>query len=231
MTSHGLYELHLNGRRVGEDLFTPGWTSYNKRLQYQTYDVTPLVQAGANVVGAVLGSGWYRGELGWQDNRNLYGSRLGLLGQIEVTYKDGRREVIGTDQGWKSSTTPILMSEIYHGETYDARLEKAGWATAGFDDRGWCGSKGGRPRQGRPHRAGRTAGAEDRGAAAGQGLQDARRRHRGRHGPEHGGLGAAGGGRAGGHDGDRCGMPKSSTRKGTSTSRTCARPRRPSATR
>ena len=141
VTSHGLYELHLNGQRVGDDLFTPGWTSYNKRLQYQTYDVAPLLKTGANVVGAVLGNGWYRGDLGWQDRRNLYGSRLGLLAQIEITYKDGRREVIGTDQGWKASTAPILMSEIYHGETYDARLEKAGWATAGFDDRSWTGVK------------------------------------------------------------------------------------------
>ena len=141
VTSHGLYELHLNGQRVGDDLFTPGWTSYNKRLQYQTYDVAPLLKTGANVVGAMLGNGWYRGDLGWQDRRNLYGSRLGLLAQIEITYKDGRREVIGTDQGWKASTAPILMSEIYHGETYDARLEKAGWATAGFDDRSWSGVK------------------------------------------------------------------------------------------
>ena len=141
VTSHGLYELHLNGRRVSEDLFTPGWTSYNKRLQYQTYDVTPLLKPGANVVGAVLGNGWYRGDLGWQDRRNLYGNRLGLLGLIEITYKDGRREVVGTDQSWKASTAPILMSEIYHGETYDARLEKPGWSAPGFDDRAWSGVK------------------------------------------------------------------------------------------
>jgi alpha-L-rhamnosidase len=141
VTSHGLYELHLNGQRVGDHLFTPGWTSYNKRLQYQTYDVTPLLKTGANVVGAVLGNGWYRGDLGWQDHRNHYGNRLGLLGQIDITYKDGRREVVGTDQAWKASTAPILMSEIYHGETYDARLEKAGWATPAFDDRGWSAVK------------------------------------------------------------------------------------------
>ena len=77
VTSHGLYELHLNGQRVGEDLFTPGWTSYNKRLQYQTYDVTPLLKTGANAVGAMLGDGWYRGDLGWQDRRNLYGHAPG----------------------------------------------------------------------------------------------------------------------------------------------------------
>jgi alpha-L-rhamnosidase len=137
VTAHGLYELYLNGQRVGDQLFTPGWTSYNKRLQYQTYDVTPLLKTGANAVGALLGNGWYRGNLAWEERRNIYGERLGLLAQIEVTYKDGRRETIGSDAGWKASTGPILMSEIYHGETYDARLEKSGWATAGFDDHAW----------------------------------------------------------------------------------------------
>ena len=141
VTAHGLYDLYLNGQRVGDQLFTPGWTSYNKRLQYQTYDVTPLLKQGANAVGALLGNGWYRGNLAFSDRRNIYGDRVGLLAQIEVTYKDGRRETIGTDSGWRASTGPILMSEIYHGETYDARLEKSGWAAAGFDDKAWSGVK------------------------------------------------------------------------------------------
>jgi alpha-L-rhamnosidase len=141
VTSHGLYELHLNGRRVGDELFTPGWTSYNKRLQYQIYDVTPLLKPGDNAVGAVLGNGWYRGNLAWEGRRNLYGDTLALLAQIQITYKDGRTETIGTDQAWKASTGPLLMSEIYHGETYDARLEKAGWTTAGFADGDWSGVK------------------------------------------------------------------------------------------
>ena len=106
--------------------------------------MTSLLKSGDNAVGAMLGNGWYRGELGWEDRRNLYGKRLGLLCQIEIRYNDGRREVVGTDQGWKASTGPILMSEIYHGETYDARLEKAGWATAGFDDRAVVGGQDGR---------------------------------------------------------------------------------------
>jgi alpha-L-rhamnosidase len=137
VTSHGLYEMHLNGRRVGDQLFTPGWTSYNKRLQYQTYDVTPLLKAGRNAVGVLLGNGWYRGDLAWDGRRNIYGDRLAVLAQIEITYKDGRKEVIRSDEGWKASTGPILMSEIYNGETYDARLEKAGWTVPGFDDRAW----------------------------------------------------------------------------------------------
>ncbi len=142
VTSHGLYELQLNGQRVGDQLLTPGWTSYNKRLQYQTYDITSLLKPGANAVGAYLGSGWYRGDLaGWIGRRNVYGDRVALLMQIDVTYKDGRQEAIGTDGRWKAATGPILMSEIYHGETYDARLEKAGWSAAGFDDHEWSAVK------------------------------------------------------------------------------------------
>jgi alpha-L-rhamnosidase len=148
VTAHGLYELYLNGQRVGDQLFTPGWTSYNKRLQYQTYDVTPLLKPGANAAGALLGNGWYRGNLAWEDRRNIYGNRLALLAQIEVTYKDGRRETIASDSGWKASTGPILMSEIYHGETYDARLEKPGWATVGYEDRAWSAVKVEDPRTG-----------------------------------------------------------------------------------
>ena len=141
VTSHGLYEMQLNGQGVSDQLFTPGWTSYNRRLQYQTYDVTSLLKSGDNAVAVQLGNGWYRGFLAWQDRRNIYGERLALLGQIQVTYKDGREETIGTDQGWKASTGPILMSEIYHGETYDARLEKPGWALPGFADASWSAVK------------------------------------------------------------------------------------------
>jgi alpha-L-rhamnosidase len=141
VTSHGLYEMAINGQRVGDAVLTPGWTSYNKRLQYQTYDVTTLLKQGPNAVGVTLGNGWYRGYLAWGDKRNIYGDRLGVLMQIVVTYRGGRQETIGSDAAWKASTGPILMSEIYHGETYDARLEKAGWASPGFPDTGWSGVK------------------------------------------------------------------------------------------
>jgi len=139
VTSHGLYEMAINGQRVGDAVLTPGWTSYNKRLQYQTYDVTALIKQGPNAVGVALGNGWYRGNLAWGDKRNIYGNRLGLLLQIVVTYRGGRQETIATDTAWKASTGPVLMSEIYHGETYDARLEKPGWTSAGFADREWAG--------------------------------------------------------------------------------------------
>lgn len=141
VTAHGLYEMHLNGRRVGEDLFTPGWTSYNKRLQYQTYDVTDLLRRGDNAVGVMLGDGWYRGNLGFTNQRNTYGTKLALLLQIDITYADGRSETIGSDTQWKASTGPILESDIYNGEVYDARLEKTGWTTASYSDAGWSGVK------------------------------------------------------------------------------------------
>jgi len=141
VTSHGLYEMHLNGRRIGDQVFTPGWTSYRKRLQYQTYDVTELLKNGANAVGVMLGDGWYRGFIGFSGQRNFYGDKLALLCQIKITYRDGREDIIGSDGNWKATMSPILMSDIYNGETYDARLEKAGWSTTDFDDSGWSGVK------------------------------------------------------------------------------------------
>ena len=138
-TCLGLYELRLNGQRVGDAVLTPGWTSYNKRLLYQTYDVTSQVQSGENAIGALLGDGWYRGYMGFQGNRNLFGERLALLLQLEITYTDGRVEIIATDSSWRAIPGPIRMSDIYMGETYDAREEKRGWDTAGYDDQGWQG--------------------------------------------------------------------------------------------
>ena len=141
VTSHGLYEMYLNGTRVGDQVFTPGWTSYNKRLQYQTFDVTRLMLAGDNAVGAILGNGWYRGNIGFGGQRNFYGDRLALLLQIQIKYEDGSQEIVGTGSNWKSTTGSILMSEIYHGEAYDARLEKNGWTTAQYQDKDWQGVK------------------------------------------------------------------------------------------
>lgn len=137
VSGHGLYELSLNGKKVSDQLFTPGWTSYNKRLQYQTYDVTSQLQQGKNAIGATLGDGWYRGGLTWDKRRNIYGNELALLLQLEIVYEDGTKEIITTDGSWKSSTGPILKSDIYDGEAYDARLEKPGWSSAGFNDNNW----------------------------------------------------------------------------------------------
>jgi alpha-L-rhamnosidase len=139
VTARGLYEAHLNGIRVGKDYFTPGWTSYRTRQQYQTYDVTGMLKPGKNAVGMVLGNGWYRGYLAFEGNKNTYGDKLSLLAQLEITYQDGSTQRVISDADWKSSTGPIRMSEIYHGETYDARVEEKDWATSGYDDSKWSG--------------------------------------------------------------------------------------------
>lgn len=137
ITSHGLYEAFINGKRVGNYFLTPGWTSYNKRLQYQVYDVTSLLQSGANAVGVALGSGWYRSPLAWEANKELYGKDLALLFQMHLRYTDGTEETIVSDGSWKGGTGAVQSSEIYNGEVYDAREDKKGWATAAFKDADW----------------------------------------------------------------------------------------------
>ncbi len=133
VTSLGLYEMELNGRRVGDQVFTPGWTSYDTRLQYQTYDATNLLQPGDNAIGVTLGDGWYRGYMGWQDQRNVYGKNLALLAQLHITYADGRVQVVGSDDSWKVTLGPIRMSDLYMGEVYDARFEYPAWSRPGLD--------------------------------------------------------------------------------------------------
>ncbi|NND34035.1 MAG: family 78 glycoside hydrolase catalytic domain [Saprospiraceae bacterium] len=136
VTSLGLYQLFINGKKVGNDLFTPGYTSYHKRLQYQTYDVSTMLQQN-NAIGAIVGDGWYRGFLGWKGERSYYGDHLALLVQLRVDYSDGTSETITTNKEWKVSYGPILQSDIYHGETYDARLEMESWAVHGYNDMQW----------------------------------------------------------------------------------------------
>ncbi len=138
VTSHGYYELHINGKKVGDQVLTPGWTSYGKRLQYQVYDVTPMVVKGANAVAAVLGDGWYRGTLAWGNNWAIYGKSLGLLMQLKITYTDGTETLVVTDNTWKASNNgAIRMNDIYNGETYDATKKLTGWNLPGYDENGW----------------------------------------------------------------------------------------------
>jgi len=141
ITAHGLYEAHLNGKRVGDAYLTPGWTSYNKRLQYQVYDVTNLLKEGNNAIGVTLGNGWYRGYLAWESQRNIWGKDIALLFQLDITYTDGTTQSIISDESWKSSTGSIRYAEIYNGETIDNRLEKKGWTTAGYNNKDWSGVK------------------------------------------------------------------------------------------
>lgn len=133
----GLYELYINGAKVSNDLFTPGWTAYRHRIQYQTYDVTSMLKSSANTIGAILGDGWYRGNIGFSKQRNFYGDKLALISQLHVTFTDGSEEWILTDNSWSATTGPIVASDIYNGETYDAGMEIPGWNTPGFDDSQW----------------------------------------------------------------------------------------------
>lgn len=140
ITALGVYEAQINGTVVGDHVLAPGWSSYHSRLHYQTFDVTDLLHEGNNAIGAILGDGWYRGRLGFGGGRrNIYGERLALLAQLEITYADGRTEHITTDETWRATRGPILTSDIYDGEIYDARMELPGWSTSGYNDHEWAG--------------------------------------------------------------------------------------------
>ncbi len=141
ITAHGLYEAQINGQRISDDYFTPGWTAYQKRLQYQMYDVTSMIAKGNNAIGVTLGNGWYRGVIGFSNNHDVYGKDIALLFQLTITYSDGTTENIISDDSWKSSTGTIRYAEIYNGETIDARMTKNGWAMPGYDDTKWSGVK------------------------------------------------------------------------------------------
>lgn len=138
VSAHGLFEVELNGTRVGTDILSPGWTVYGERLRYYTYDVTGLVREGANAVGSWMADGWYRGRIGFHDGyRNLYGDKVALLAQLHITHLDGSVSVVGTDTSWKAGFGPIGFTGLYEGESYDARQLPTGWSEPGFDDSSW----------------------------------------------------------------------------------------------
>jgi alpha-L-rhamnosidase len=141
ITAHGLYEAQINGKKIGDAYLTPGWTSYKKRLQYQVYDVSSMLKNGSNAIGVTLGNGWYRGYFSFGNTKNIYGSDISLLFQVEITYTDGTTETIVSDNSWKSATGAIRSDGIYAGELIDARLEKTGWALPGYNDTNWTGVK------------------------------------------------------------------------------------------
>ncbi|MFG3189626.1 family 78 glycoside hydrolase catalytic domain [Streptomyces omiyaensis] len=138
ITAHGLYEAEINGVRVGDEALAPGWTVYPHRLRYRTHDVTGLLAPGANTIGAWLGDGWYRGKYGFDGGtRNIYGTDQSLIAQLEITYTDGTTTVVATDHTWHAAPGPILTSGLYEGETFDARLDDADWATPAASPDGW----------------------------------------------------------------------------------------------
>lgn len=137
VTSHGVYQLELNGSRVGNNEFAPDFTAYNVRLQYQTYDVTDLLTAGNNAIGAVIADGWYIGRIQLTGHSCQFGNKLGLLLQLEVEYQDGTTERIVSDEQFVSSTGPWEYADLFIGEKYDARLEQQDWSCFDFNDQNW----------------------------------------------------------------------------------------------
>jgi len=140
----GLYELRLNGRRVGDQQLAPEWTDYHQRVQYQTYDVTELLREGENAIGVTLGDGWYAGRIGLTQivpggpPRAIYGRRPSFLMQLELEYADGHREQVLTDASWRCTTDgPLRSADLLDGETYDARRATPGWDMPEFDDAVW----------------------------------------------------------------------------------------------
>jgi alpha-L-rhamnosidase len=136
-TALGLYEVRINGRRVGDHLLAPEWTDYRKRVRYQVYDVTAMLQQGDNAMAALLGNGWYCGHIG-NGGFHAYGTVPALLAQLEVTYSDGSVERIASDATWKVHASPILGSDFMLGENYDAGKEIPGWDRPGLDDAAWA---------------------------------------------------------------------------------------------
>ena len=135
VTALGLYEMHLNGQRIGDHVFAPDWTDYSKRSRYQVYDVTTLVKPGANALGAILGNGWYSGHIG-NGGFQAWGKSPALFAQLEITHADGQMEKIVTGADWKTHPSSIT-SDFMLGETDDARRQIPGWDQPGLDTGDW----------------------------------------------------------------------------------------------
>lgn len=141
VTGLGNYQFFINGKKVGSDLFTPGWTQYPKRVEYQVYDIKDYLQEGKNGVGAVLGNMWWSSGLGWKGGARYSRGPLKLLAQIQIDYSDGSKDIFISDESWKWHNSPIVSDHIYHGEVYDSNLEEQGWSSPGFDDSAWAAVK------------------------------------------------------------------------------------------
>jgi alpha-L-rhamnosidase len=138
VTARGVYELRLNSQRVGDHLLAPEWTSYHHRLQYQTYDVPPLVREEQNAMGAILAAGWYSGRIGLVPRRRVYGPFPQLLLRLDVELRSGKTVSVVSNDSWqKASDVPLESSDILDGEIYDARKEMKGWDSWVFQAKGW----------------------------------------------------------------------------------------------
>ncbi|KAH7400186.1 bacterial alpha-L-rhamnosidase-domain-containing protein [Cadophora sp. MPI-SDFR-AT-0126] len=131
ITAQGVYEAELNGQRIGDHFLSPGWTAYDGRLQYQTYDVTAMLSEGANCLGVRVAEGWFSGRIGFAGgHRNIWGPHTALMAQLEIIYPDGDTQRVLSDGSWTVKKGPIAMAEIYDGEKYDATKEVPGWSKA-----------------------------------------------------------------------------------------------------
>jgi alpha-L-rhamnosidase len=136
VTSLGDVEPRLNGHKVGNDFFITGWTDYHKRVYYRCYDVSRELKAGDGTLGAILGDGWFRGNLSII-GQNIYGRKTRLMAQLQLTYEDGSTGVIASDGSWKADFGPVLQTDHFDGETYDGRREIPGWDKPGYNDSAW----------------------------------------------------------------------------------------------
>lgn len=137
-TALGAYKFHLNGKAVGEQVLSPGWTDFRKHVTYQEYDVTSLIRQGKNAAGVYLAAGWYSTPLEWIGQGNNYGDTPpAVRAELRIEHTDGSVEWVSTDDSWKADDSPIKKAEIYDGETYDARKEQSGWDTDGFSAAMW----------------------------------------------------------------------------------------------
>ena len=137
-TALGAYQIFVNGKRAGDDVLSPGWTDYRLRLKYQTYDVTPALSQGSNVLAALLAPGWYSTPLQWYQQPNVYGTTPpSLKALLRIQYADGSVDWVATGENWQATTSPTLKAEIYDGETQDARLVQPGWSAANFAAKDW----------------------------------------------------------------------------------------------
>ena len=140
-SAQGVFEAYLGGAPVSEDVLSPGWSSYEWRLRYRSYDVTEQLRGAGDqpvVLGLALGNGWFRGRLTWSGDRAFYGDRLGAVASLAITFEDGHRQLVQTDGSWTAGPSGVLADDLYDGQTVDARLVSDAWLQPGFSDESWA---------------------------------------------------------------------------------------------
>jgi alpha-L-rhamnosidase len=130
ISSLGVHEARINGRPVGDDVLSPGWSSYEHRLRHLTHDVTALL-TGNSVLTVLVGNGWHRGKLGFMGGRAFYGDRLGVIADLEITFADGHRQAVVTDETWTAGGSDVIADDLYDGQIIDARRRSAKWYVHG----------------------------------------------------------------------------------------------------